>query len=247
MSIDTDRPVADLVTDDPRRARLLNDLGIDFCCGGQRSLAAWSEEIGRPVEDVVAALAEADRTALADSAVATARPAWADANVPELIEHILDVHHTYLWERMPAIRELADKVASVHGDHHPELIEIRRITTALLDELDGHLRKEEQILFPLTLQLTEAEAAGDRAPAFHCGRIANPIRVMLLEHDHAGEALAELRRLSNGYTVPEDGCASYRLLYEELEQLEGDLHLHVHKENNVLFPQVLELENRLAS
>jgi regulator of cell morphogenesis and NO signaling len=137
---------------------------------------------------------------------------------------------------------LAAKVESVHGDRHPELHEVRRLVEAIRADLEPHLRKEEQVLFPMVREL----AAATSAPSFHCGSLRNPITVMGIEHDRAGDLLAELRAATRHYRTPEDGCASYRALYAGLAELEADTHLHVHKENNVLFPAALAAERALA-
>ena len=134
---------------------------------------------------------------------------------------------------MSAILNLADKVAGVHGGRHPELAEVRDLVVALRDDLLPHMDKEELVLFPAIRRL----AAGDRTLPF--GAIGNPIRVMVAEHEAAGDLLARLRRITAGYESPADGCASYRALYARLAHLEADTHLHIHTEQNVLFPLVL--------
>jgi regulator of cell morphogenesis and NO signaling len=131
----------------------------------------------------------------------------------------------------------------VHGGRHPELLAIEATFAELQADLEPHLTKEEQVLFPMIRELAHAPSA----PTFHCGSLANPVRVMLLEHDRAGELLATLRDLSADFQPRDDACASYRALYRGLEELETDTHLHVHKENNVLFPAVLALEHELAA
>lgn len=136
---------------------------------------------------------------------------------------------------MPLLDALADKVLSVHGERHPELAEVRSLVRELRADLEPHLAKEERVLFPAIHEL-----AGGRHN-FPVARISEPIRMMLREHDRAGELLASLRATTTGYAVPDDACASYRSLYERLEALETDTHLHVHKENHTLFPAVLRL------
>lgn len=225
--------VGDVVTGDPRRTRVLDRYGIDYCCGGRRTLseAAAGADLDR-------LLADLDLSDPADA------PEWTTMDMPTLAAHIVDVHHAYLWEEMPLMQALAEKVAGVHGGRHAELAEVRRLTESLVAELSSHLSREEQVLFPAIAQFYATEGPVE----FPFGRLAEPIGVMLAEHDEAGRILAEIREVSGGYTVPADGCGSYTALYAGLEEMENDLHLHIHKENNVLFPRVLQDEEaRLAS
>lgn len=140
---------------------------------------------------------------------------------------------------MPRITALLDKIVSVHGDRHPELADVAACYGRIRADLEPHLMKEERVLFPMVREL----ATSDGVPAFHCGSPRNPISVMLAEHDDVGELLAELRTLTSDYTVPADGCASYQAAFAALERLEADTHLHVHKENNLLFPMVVRMEH----
>jgi regulator of cell morphogenesis and NO signaling len=156
----------------------------------------------------------------------------------ELVDHLEATHHAYLRDALPRAAALADKVASVHAERHPELAVISGLVAELRAELEPHLTKEERILFPMLREL----GAATQTPQIHCGSLANPIRVMAFEHDTAGDVLARLRAATSGYSVPDDGCASYQALYVTLAELEADTHLHVHKENNVLFPAVLDAE-----
>ena len=159
----------------------------------------------------------------------------------ELVDHIEATHHAYLHDELPRIEALLDKVQGVHGERHPELAFVQASFDELALELDPHLAREEQVLFPMIRQLV-AGAGADGSPGEVPERaaLAGPIRVMLVDHDRAGELLERLRGLTTGYRPPDDACASYTALYTALQELEADTHLHVHKENNVLFPAVLE-------
>jgi len=159
----------------------------------------------------------------------------------ELVDHLETTHHRYLSDTLPRVGALVDKVAAVHSDRHPELVTVRSLFAELRADLEPHLVKEERVLFPMIRELATAATA----PRFHCGTLANPIRVMLTEHDTAGDLLARLRAATANYSVPADGCASYHALYAALAEVEADTHLHVHKENNVLFPAVLATEAAL--
>jgi regulator of cell morphogenesis and NO signaling len=208
---------------------------LDYCCGGQRSLRDAAAAADLDLGDVMAALAAVDTDA--------PREGWAELGPAELVDHIEATHHAYLHEALPRLQALTAKVEAVHAGRHPELGQVARLVVAIRADLEPHLQKEEQVLFPMIRQLAAATAA----PTFHCGTVANPITVMLQEHDRAGELLAQLRAATSGFEVPADGCASYRALYDGLAELEADTHLHVHKENNVLFPAVLELEASLGA
>ena len=232
-TIDVNDTLADLVTARPGLAARLDKLGLDYCCGGQRRLVDAVTAAGLDLDDVLGELASAS----APSETAD----WAAMAPATLVDHLEATHHTYLRDALPRLQGLVDKVTAVHGERHPELGEVRVVFADLRADLEPHLMKEERILFPMIRELATATTA----PAFHCGSLANPIRVMVAEHDSAGDLLARLRTLTGGYAVPGDGCASYRALCDGLAELEADTHLHVHKENNVLFPAVLATERNL--
>lgn len=232
--IDTTVSLGALVTEHPELARELERRGFDYCCGGQRSLADACAALGADATSVAAELA-----ALAG---APAPAAWASLDAAGLVEHLLATHHRYLWEELPRIDALVEKIVAVHGARHPELVDIADCVRAIRADLEPHMLKEERVLFPMIRELATARASADAAPAFHCGTLRNPISVMEREHDAVGGLLARLRKLTDGYRVPDDGCATYRTCFAALEELEADTHLHVHKENNLLFPLVEQLE-----
>lgn len=234
VAIDPSTTLAELVTERPALARELERRSLDYCCGGQRTLTQACAEVGLDVDETATAL---------DAVHGGETAPWATFGPAELVDHLEAQHHRYLHEELPRLAALADKVQQVHGGRHPELIEVRRLYGELRDDLEPHLAKEERVLFPMVRELASADAA----PAFHCGTLANPISVMLREHDHAGELLAQLRAATDGYLIPDDACASYTALYTGLEEMEADTHLHIHKENNLLFPAVLELEAAMSS
>ena len=230
-TITIDSTLASIVNEHPDLARELERRSLDYCCGGKRTLSDACEEVGiDPVSTAEELTSATDRP----------RADWADLEPTALVDHLEATHHAYLHDELPRLSLLADKVHRVHGARHPELGDLLAVYAALRADLEPHLVKEERVLFPMIRELDAA--GGGPTPVFHCGSLANPISVMLVEHDRAGELLAELRRLSGDYTAPPDACASYRALYEGLRDLEADTHLHVHKENNLLFPAVVELE-----
>ena len=232
-TIDPQMTLGELVTSRPLFARELERHGLDYCCGGTTTLqdACLTQHL-----DPVVVARELDAIAGDDEP-----DTWASMGPTQLVEHIVATHHRYLWDELPRLAALTDKIVGVHGDHHPELIDVRDRFSELRADLEPHMSKEEQLLFPMIQQL----AANDTAASFHNGTIQNPISVMLEEHERVGELLAQLRALTNGYETPTDGCASYHACHEGLAHLEADTHLHVHKENNLLFPAAIELETRL--
>lgn len=223
--------LAEIVTRDPGTAPLLEAHHLDYCCGGNQTLADACTSAGLDAGVVIAELTAGPAAPAAD---------WSQMAPTALVDHLEVTHHAYLHRELPRLTALADKVASVHGSRHPELAEVAALVTALRADLEPHLTKEERVLFPL---IRELDSSGDVA-AFHCGSLTHPIRVMLAEHDQTGELLEQLRHATADYAVPADGCASYAALYRGLAALEADTHLHVHKENNVLFPAVLAVEHR---
>ena len=161
----------------------------------------------------------------------------------DLVDHLEATHHRYLWDELPRLSALVAKIVSVHGDRHPELAQVEACFGEIRHDLEPHLLKEERVLFPMIRELDVAT----EPVSFHCGTLRNPISMMLREHDAVGDLLAQLRRLTNGYRPPADGCASYVACYAGLAEMEADTHLHIHKENNLLFPRVVRIESELAA
>jgi regulator of cell morphogenesis and NO signaling len=234
-SIDSERTLAALVTERPELAAHLDRLGLDYCCGGQRRLV---DAIAAGGLDHDGTVAELDGVTVPDGADAD----WQGLGMAALADHLEATHHAYLREALQRLDALAEKVAGVHGDRHPELSDVLATFRELRADLEPHLMREELILFPMIREL----ASATESPSFHCGSLGNPIAVMSAEHDRAGELLARLRVVTDAYTTPADGCASYAALYRGLAELEADTHLHVHKENNLLFPAAVEAERRLV-
>jgi len=234
-TIETSTTLGALVNEHPELARELERRGLDYCCGGRATLGDACNEAGLDPRRIAAELTAATIDAPASD--------WTTMDAPALVDHLVATHHRYLWDELPRLFALTEMILSVHGARHPELADVARTYTELRSELEPHLMKEEQILFPMIRELAAAEGV----PAFHCGTLRNPISMMLREHDNAGALLARLRMLTNGYTPPADACASYVACFTGLAELEADTHLHIHKENNLLFPMVVRLEAELAA
>jgi len=225
------RTVGEFVREQPARARIFEDFGIDYCCGGKTPLSEACAKRGLDVDVVIRRLANVGSDAL-DSVDAGAM------GLSELADHIVSTHHAYLRNELPRLDFMTEKVAGAHGDAEPRLHEIRRVFIACRAELDAHMLKEERVLFPMIRKLEQA----DGPVSFHCGSLANPIRMMEHEHDQAGDAMARFKELTDGYVPPEWACNTYRAMVDALAAFERDMHQHVHKENNVLFPSALRLE-----
>lgn len=226
--------LADIVAKDYQAAAILERHGLDFCCGGRVSLADACRERGLKLDAIIADLSGLD-----------AIPPEPSSDVHELISQIVDRHHGYVREAIPAIQAHLTKVVAAHGSRHPELAAISGHFNLVADELMLHLAKEEQLLFPYIRSLAAASRAGAVAPPDIFGTVQNPIRMMEGEHRNAGNGLGAIRSLASGYQAPADACATYRLVYAELDAFERDLHRHVHLENNILFPRAIEIEAQM--
>jgi regulator of cell morphogenesis and NO signaling len=238
MSIAHETPVGAVVAERLGRAHVFDRLGIDYCCHGATPLAKACAERSLDLDHVLAELAESDLQEADDNFV---RFDCSAMTTCELADHIVESHHAYLRRELPRLFDLMDKVIAAHGARHPELAELGSRFTELRQELESHMIKEERVLFPLIKQLEAAHSPF----LIHCGTIENPIRVMEHEHETVGTALERIRVLTSNYQAPADGCASFKALYDGLARLETDLHHHIHKENNVLFPRAAELESAL--
>lgn len=226
-----------LAAEVPGATRELEKLGIDYCCGGSRTLGEACGQANISVDEALARLKRG-----MESKHPSDGTNWQKALLADLIEHINRTHHVFVREESPRIEALGAKVVGVHGKNHPELLEVQKTFCALAAELSVHLMKEEQILFPYVVRMEESVLAGESAPVAMFGTVMNPVRMMMQEHDGAGDALRILRRVTKDYSLPEDSCASYRALYEALRGFETDLHQHIHLENNILFPRAIAME-----
>ncbi len=239
MHLESTRTVREFALEIPGATRVFERLGIDYCCNGSRSLGEACMSAGTRIEEVLHSLEE---MSLGNE---KGQKHFQTAALSELIKHIVETHHGFTRQEISWLSSLTEKVLSVHGDRHPELLQLRCLFRELCNDLETHMMKEERVLFPCIIR-TEA-AVQQQVPLTRppFGSLANPMRMMMLEHDRAGELMKEMRKISSDFTPPPDACLSYQTLYEALETLEKDLHQHIHLENNILFPRAVEIEAAL--
>jgi len=238
MSVTMEKTVRELALEQTGAARVFESLGIDYCCGGKQTLAQACRAASVPVNKVIDALEVAQRSGNA----ATNQINWQRVPLADVITHIKNTHHQYTRQEIARLGPLFDKVCSVHGKNHPELLQLRETFHGLAQELSTHLMKEEMVLFPYIERMEESVLQREPLLPPPFGTVQNPVSMMEHEHDSAGNALRTLRATSNGYTVPPDACVSFQTLYKTLAELEADLHQHIHLENNILFPRAIAME-----
>jgi regulator of cell morphogenesis and NO signaling len=234
--ISSSMKVRDVAINSPHATRVLEKLKIDYCCGGDRQLGEACATAGVELKALEQMLEETG-TLVNDS-----RPDFHRLSAAELIKYILDTHHVFTKTEMARLEPLTTKVVSAHGENHSELLAVKTLLRQLCDDLTQHMFKEEQVLFPFIVKLEQSRLQDRLAPFAPFGTVNNPIRMMMMEHDTAGEILREVRLLTSDFTVPADGCLSYQTLYQALEAFEQDLHQHIHLENNILFPKAIAIE-----
>jgi regulator of cell morphogenesis and NO signaling len=229
MTITESTSVAEIASTLPASVRIFQRYGVDFCCGGKKPLGIVCEEQGLSFADLSGAIEAAAASPVAEE------HDWTRAPLHVLIDHIISTYHDALREELPRLETMASRVLSVHGGREPRVFgRIDAIVRELSADLNDHMRKEELILFPTIWAMEKGVTDGARS-------VSAPIHIMEREHDRAGELIAELRRITGGYAAPEWACQTLRALYHGLGELEASMHVHVHLENNVLFPRALQL------
>ena len=236
-----EKTVGEWVVERPSRARVFERLGIDYCCGGKHPLRQACVKKSLDYEVVLAEL-ERDGAAPEEGA-----RNWASASLTDLCDHIEQTHHAYLKQELPRLEFLTTKVAARHGDTRPALRQVHQVFVTLKSEMEGHMMKEERVLFPYILRLAEIAESGDAIGGSPFGTVENPIRMMEYEHETVGSALKTLRRLTSDHTAPADGCNTFRGLYHGFAELERELMEHIHLENNVLHPRAVEMEKGMLA
>jgi regulator of cell morphogenesis and NO signaling len=235
MASSSETTVGALVADDFRTAGVFEKHGIDFCCGGKISLAAICREKGLDPVKLQQEISEVKNTPVDRSHNYTA---WA---LPFLADYIVNTHHVYLNENTAQIAAYADKIAGVHGSHHPEVIEIAAIFAKIAADMTDHLREEEEVLFPAIKRIDAARRAGNTPEASDVESIRSSLIRLDHEHQEIGDAVHTIHHLANGYALPENVCNTFAVTYRKLNEFEDDLHKHVHLENNILFPKAARL------
>jgi len=221
--------IGEIVANDFRAASMFKEAGIDFCCGGNKSLSTACTEKGVDTTHFAEQLEK-----LAQTPVSGAMN-FKDWELGFLSDYIVNTHHKFVLKNLPELVFYTQKIANVHGDNHPELIEVKSLFTKINEELLQHLKNEEEVLFPAI------KAAEKNATPQVKSTIISEIARMQGEHEFAGGAMDKINVLTNNYLIPEDACNTYRVSLKLLEQFEDDLHIHVHLENNILYPKALKL------
>ena len=236
MSFTTETKVKDIALSTPQAREVLESAGIDYCCGGSKSLHDACLNAGVSAEEFLERLRENSKHVGPDTAN------WNSAPLSDLTRHIRQKHHQYVRAAIPRIQTLLNRVKAEHGPAHPEITTIQELFAHVGQEMIMHMQKEEQILFPYIDALEKATNAHSSVEPPFFQTVRNPIHAMMKEHDATGELVKQIRKVSSEYTAPADACTSYKALYQDLRQFEADLHQHVHLENNILFPRAVEME-----
>lgn len=236
------KTIAELVSDDYRKAEIFRSFGIDFCCGGKKTVKEVCEKKGINYDDLKNKLHKIEQKSPSPEQIN-----FKDWHMDLLVDYIVNEHHKYVRDNIPLLLEYTQKVAKVHGNANPEVVQIAELFKEIAEELDQHMTKEENILFPYIKQLAEAET--NCIPINHppFGTVRNPIKMMEQEHDHVGEAIKEIRKLSNGFITPDHACNTYQVSYFKLKEFEEDLHRHIHLENYILFPKAITMETKFTN
>jgi regulator of cell morphogenesis and NO signaling len=237
MTLTPSQTVRSIVQENPAAVAVFESIGIDYCCGGNKSLEEACQKAKLSVEAVLANLEDARALPAIEEDCR-----WLISSLSQLTDHIVQQHHDYARRELPRLTGLASKVHTRHGHMYPELHQICELIEAMRSEMLTHMLKEEQVLFPRLSAMEQAAQNGTvLQPAFF-GALINPIRHMMGDHDDTGELLKSIRTLTHNYKLPDEACMTYHALYQGLTDLEKDLHRHIHLENNILFPRALELE-----
>ncbi len=224
-----------IVAENHRAAVVFEKYHLDFCCKGKRTLEQACRESSLPVEEITAAL-----ESNFESGSYTNAPGFSRLSMTQLIHYIVSTHHDYVKQEMPVLRAWLQRVASKHGERHPEMVQVFQVFDELMNEMTEHMKKEELVLFP-RIQDLEVQAESGSKNEHTINFLQSPIQMMEHEHDHAGNLLGKMSELTNDFTPPVDACTTFRLALAGLKAFEMDLHQHVHLENNILFPKAIEL------
>lgn len=237
--METNQIIGELVATDYRTATVFKKYGIDFCCQGNRTIAEAAEKKKLDVQTILTDL----QAALQSRDAGT--PEFKSWPLDLLADYIEKTHHQYVEAKSQEIKPYLNKICRVHGDRHPELFEVQDQFSASVADLTVHMKKEEFILFPFIRKMAKAKRENTRIEMPHFGTIQNPINMMNQEHEVEGDRFRKIQELTNNYTPPQDACNTYRVTFALIDEFEKDLHMHIHLENNILFPKSIELEKQL--
>ncbi|MDD3771053.1 MAG: iron-sulfur cluster repair di-iron protein [Weeksellaceae bacterium] len=224
-----------MVSEDFRTAAVFKKFGIDFCCKGNRTIEDACADKGIDQNKVYSELENLPKSGN-ENIDFTSWP------LDLLADYVEKTHHRYVKEKSPVIFAFLEKLCNVHGGRHPELFEIKDLFSESIQDLGDHMVKEETILFPFIRTMVDAKNSNTDFERPHFGSVENPVNMMMHEHTAEGERFEKISALSNAYTVPDDGCNTYRVAFQMIQEFEDDLHKHIHLENNILFPKSVHLE-----
>lgn len=239
MNITDANVVGEVVAADYRAAAVFQKFGIDFCCKGDRSIANVCETSNISTSALIEELEQALK---AGDTPVTDFKSWP---LDLLADYIEKKHHRYVDAKLLEIKPYLAKIVSVHGGRHPELAEVEALFSETAGELTAHMKKEEFILFPFIRKMAKAKQDQAQIARPQFSTVENPVAMMKHDHDQEGERFAKIASLTNNYTVPADACNTYRVTFALLKEFEADLHMHIHLENNILFPKAIEMERTL--
>lgn len=240
LNNNTQKQIGQFVAEDFRTAAVFNNYGIDFCCRGQRTVEEVCEKNSIDANELLDKL-DAVINSKTDQSIDY--KSWP---LDLLVDYIEKKHHRYVEAKIPVLLQFLDKLCKVHGERHPELFEINELFTASAGELAAHMKKEELVLFPFVKKMISATLNTGAVEAPHFGTVENPIGMMMQEHDNEGVRFRKIAELSNNYNSPADACNTYKVTFAMLDEFEKDLHLHIHLENNILFPKAIKLEQQFT-
>ena len=232
--------IGEMVAEDFRTAAVFKKYGIDFCCKGGRTIADACEKKNIDKEKIIEELENLPKT---DASGID----FYSFPIDLLADYVEKTHHRYVEEKTPIIQQFLDKLCKVHGDRHPELFEINAIFNESARDLAAHLKKEELVLFPFIKQMVKAKISGEDVLQPHFGTVENPVNMMMHEHTTEGERFEKIAQLTHNYAPPADACNTYRVTFAMLQDFENDLHMHIHLENNILFPKSIKLEKEFVA
>lgn len=248
MNISRESTVGQVVVDHPEAADVFESCGIDFCCNGNKTMAAASEEKGISFEALLSLLEERGAKRKNESTAAGTEQDFKSWPLDLLADYIEKKHHRYVAENLPVLSRYLEKIRAVHGQAHPELFQIADIFRESAGELTKHMKKEELILFPFIRKLIKMKTRGEQIRDHSAaGAVQQPIRMMMHDHSAEGERFRKIASLSNNFTPPADSCTTYQAAYAKLKEFEKDLHQHIHLENNLLFPGAIAAEKQLIN